>query len=146
MEQDLLTGITETNSKVYKTRTIVIATFLGGLLAGSYMLYRNFNAFNEASKAKATIFITLFLFILLIGSAFVPALNDIPGVLYSLAITFLIAWAAGKYQKENISLSISRGSGEYSTGNVVLICICSLVITVAFYLVPYLLSDLPVNP
>ena len=110
------------------------------------MLYKNFRAFNENSKAKITIAVTAVLFIFLIGSAFVPALNDIPGIFYSLAITFLIAWAAGKYQKENVSLSLSRGHREYSAGNVVLICILSLVITVAFFLVPYLLSDLSVNP
>ena len=42
------------SQKLYNERAILIATFLGGPLAGGFLLAQNFNAFNEPGKAGKT--------------------------------------------------------------------------------------------
>lgn len=94
--------------KVYRERGIVAATFLGGPLAGGYMLAMNFKAFNEPTKARwaiaGSVAFTLTLCCVLI---FAPSLSRVPSRLITLAYTGIMWMIAHQLQYERLT-RISR--------------------------------------
>lgn len=92
MENDILEKIPEGN--VYSTKTIVVCSFFGGLIASGYMLYHIFKTFGDDKKAKMSILVSIILFTFMFGSAFVPALDKVPNILYALFATLATSFFA----------------------------------------------------
>ncbi|HMI79031.1 MAG TPA: hypothetical protein VK484_09555 [Ferruginibacter sp.] len=139
MKEDLLENISDT--QVYTTRTIVISTFFGGLIAGSYMIYQNFKAFGDQRKAGTTIVITVLVMLLLIASTFVPVLEQIPGIIYGIVITMVVSLLTQKYQADLILKHIKADGKIHTGGRAVLICVVALLIMAAFIFGAYFLQD-----
>ena len=139
MKEDLLENIPD--RQVYSTRTIVISTFFGGLIAGSYMIYQNFKVFGDQRKASTTIVITVLIMILLVISTFVPVLEQIPGIIYSIVITMVASLLTQKHQSDLIVKHINAEGKIHTTGRAVLICVIALLIMAAFVFGAYFLQD-----
>jgi glucan phosphoethanolaminetransferase (alkaline phosphatase superfamily) len=139
MENDILEKVPEGN--VYSTKTIVVSSFFGGLLASGYMLYHNFKAFGDDRKAKFTILVSILAFTFMFGSAFIPSLDKVPSILYSLFATLATSFFAKKYQAGLISMHLDAGGKTFETGRAVAVCIISLLLLLALVMIPYLLQD-----
>ena len=143
MTEDLIDIIPE--KTVYTTRTIVASTFFGGIPAGAYMIYQNFKSFGEHKKAVITIALSIVFLIALIGTSFIPELDNIPGIFFTILITIIISLLTGKYQGKLIKKHIEADGKIHSTGRAVLICIFSILVFVGLALGAFLLQDLAVN-
>jgi hypothetical protein len=105
MENDLLEKVSE--GTVYTSKTIVVSSFFGGILASSYMLYHNFKIFGEHKKASLTIVLSICVIVAVTATVFSPALSKIPGFLFSIFITVLTSFITNKYQLRLISSHIA---------------------------------------
>lgn len=143
MKEDLIEDIAE--GKVYTTRIIVISTFFGSVLAGGFMIYQNFKTFGEHKKAGATILLTIAITLALMGTAFVPALDKIPGFFFTILITLIISLLTKRYQSRLIEKHINNEGKIYSSGRAVLICIISILLIAAFILGVFFLQDAAIN-
>ncbi|MBL0357442.1 MAG: hypothetical protein IPP72_11400 [Chitinophagaceae bacterium] len=92
------------------------------------MMYKNFIVFNEPAKAKATIVISVLVFIFIVCAGFILYVSVLPDVAYTLFATIIVAVAAQYYQEESTNSNVKRGAEIYSIGNAVLVCIDSIVI------------------
>lgn len=129
MEQDLLDK--QVTGKIYSIRTIVVSSLFGGFPASGYMLYRNFITLEEKSNATRTIVITIAMLVFLMSTAYIPALDKIPGILYSLFLTIATSFIAKKVQGDKIIKFVSEGGKHYSTGHSVLVCILAFIALIA---------------
>jgi len=141
MEKDLLENITIPEGEIYTSGTIVVSSFFGGLLASSFMIYRNFKTFGEHKKAGATILLTILTLVGIVATAFIPALDKIPGIIYTLFITLATSALTKKYQGTLIEKHKAAGGKIYSTGRAVLICVISILLIVGFLLGAFFLQD-----
>ena len=130
IQDDLLGNIAE--GQVYTIRTIVISTIFGGVLAGSFMIYRNFIKFGDLKKARLTILITIVTFIAIFAVVLIPALDQIPNLVYAVVIAIAASVLAKRYQGPLIEQHIAANGKLHSSGRAFLICIVSVVITIAF--------------
>jgi hypothetical protein len=101
--------------KLYNERAILIATFVGGPLAGGFLLAENFNRLNQSANAGKTWIATAAALLFLFGSLFIPALDNIPGIVYSFAFCFTAHSIAKKYQGSQIMLHQTNGGQLFST-------------------------------
>ena len=131
IQEDLLENIAE--GQIYTIRTIVISTLFGGLLAGSFMIYRNFIKLGDLKKARITILITIVTFLGIIATIFIPALDGIPNLIYAVIIAIAASVLAKKYQGDLIDKHIAANGKLHSSGRAFLICILSMIFTIAFF-------------
>lgn len=143
MKEDLLEYIPD--KSVFTTRIIVISTFFGGFIAGSYMIYQNFKIFGDQKKAVATIIISILVMLGILATTFVPVLEQIPGLVYTLLITLTTSLLTQKYQADLILKHIQADGKVHSAGRAVLICVITLLIMAAFVLGAYFLQDVAGN-
>ncbi len=143
MKEDLIDNIPEL--PVYTTRMIVISSLFGGIPAGAYMIYQNFKIFGESKKAGATIVLSILVMIALIATAFIPALDNIPGIFFTIITTIAVSLLTSKYQGELIKKHIEADGKIYSGGRAVLICFISILVFVALALGAFFLQDVAIN-
>ncbi len=139
MENDLLEKVSE--GTVYTSKTIVVSSFFGGILASSYMLYHNFKIFGEHKKASLTILLSICLIVAVIATAFSPALSKIPGFLFSIFITVLTSFITNKFQLRLISNHIATQGKIFETGKAVAVCIIGILAYLALALGAFYLQD-----
>ena len=120
--------------KLYNERAILIGTFVGGPLAGGYLLARNFAALNEPAKAGKTWMIVIGVLLLLAGLVFIPAMDAVPSIVYSFVFCFAAHSAARKFQGTNIALHQTNGGQLYSAWWAVLAGFVSLVFTLVVFI------------
>ncbi|TCK68779.1 hypothetical protein DFQ05_0289 [Winogradskyella wandonensis] len=94
--------LTFEDAKLYSTKSITGATFLGGPLVAGYLISENFKAFNETNKAKTSlitgIVATIFLFtaILIIPEDIMSKIpNSVIPLFYTGIIWFFVEWTQG---------------------------------------------------
>ena len=143
MKEDLLDNIPEIQA--YTTRTIVVSSFFGGIPAGCFMIYQNFKSFGDHKKARATILIAILAMIGIMATGFIPVLEKIPGIFFTILATIMISLLTKKYQGKLIETHIQQEGKIYSGGRAVLICIISVLIMVAIIFAAFLLQDAAIN-
>ncbi len=122
--------IEKPSKKIYNEKAIWPAAFLGGPLAGGYLIAENFKAFNEAGKAKKTWFFTILATILIFGGIFfIPENIDIPNYIIPLIYTAIAYYIMHHFQGQNISKHISAGGQLYSWGRTIAVGFIGLAIT-----------------
>lgn len=113
MEQ--FTDIQTPTKKIYKDRAIWAGTFLGGPLAGGYLIAENFKVFNEPDKAKKTWIYAIIATVLIIGGIFlVPNLDKIPRQLIPLIYTAIAYYLVKHFQGRQIDSHINAGGQVYN--------------------------------
>lgn len=145
MEKDLLDNIEQEQGKVYSIKTIVFSAFFAGILASGFMIYKNYKTFGDIKKANRSLFCTILLLILIISTMFVPALEKVPGFFYSILLTLGTSIFVNRFQRDLVNNHVSKGGRLYETGNVVAVCIVSILIIVGLILVPFFLQDFVFN-
>ena len=132
--------------KVYSEGWIWFASYIGGPLAGCYLMSKNFEALGKDEYAKKSfkigVIVTGLFFLALV---FIPqvVMKLIPSYLIPLLYTLIISSYFKKYQSQEIKNYINSGGKKHSGWNVVGISIVSLIITFIYYLILVLI--IPIN-
>ncbi len=140
MEEDKLEIVYE--GTVYTQRTIVISAFFGGMFASGYMLYKNFKTFGDDKKAAQTIIFSIIGFLFILAAGFIPVLEKIPGIFFSILFTMMTSLLTGKLQGDLISKHLNADGRIYSTGNAAAVCLVNILIILAFLLGAFFLQDI----
>ncbi len=124
------------DKKLYTTGWIVFATYLGGPLAGGYLMSKNFESFGNEVYAKNALKIgvvaTLFLFSSL---PFIPEsiIDQVPNSLIPITYTFAIYLLMTKYQDKAIKDHIKNNGARQSGWKVTGIAILSVIISMIYF-------------
>lgn len=103
--------------KVYSGFAICLSAFLGGPLAGAYLLSKNFNTFDDPENARSSLRIGLittlgmFLVMLIIPKEIIA---DMPSFLMPLLSTFAAHLIVEKYQKKQLAEIMDKGAAKES--------------------------------
>jgi len=127
--------------KVFITKNIAIAAFFGGLPVGAYLLAHNFSVLGDQRKAIITWMIAALLFLLIVFSGFIPLLDHVPAIAYSLVIALAAGQAAKHFQVAKVANHIEKGGDVYSTKRVIAITLIGLAIVVVFVLALFFIQD-----
>jgi chromate transport protein ChrA len=133
-DQSELEKTWDPDEKIYSANAIRLAAFLGGPMAGAYMLSENYKTFGEYKKGRTTIWVSLILLIVLFvilllipESENTKSINRLAGpftflILASLAVRYL--------QKDKIDEYASKDGKFYKGGRSLLIVLVSAAFSV----------------
>ena len=127
--------------KLYTERAILIGTFIGGPLAGGYLLAQNFSTLDKKADAGRTWLIVTVLMLLTMSTAFVPALDSIPAFVYSFVFCLAAHSAARKLQGSQIHFHQENGGSMHNTWKAVLVGVVFFLLMMAFILGIVYLQD-----
>lgn len=134
------------NTKFYTTIWVLIGTYLGGPLAGSYLMSKNFEALNQKNYAKNTLLIGIIANSLLFGLLIIipsSVIDQIPNSMIPLTYTSAIYGLMIKFQDKEIKENLKDDENKQSGWKVIGIVILSLIIS--FLYVFTLLMLFPIN-
>lgn len=118
--------------KIYQDRAMWVATFLGGPLAGGYVMAKNFKAFNEPAKAAITWICTIIATVVIFGVIFsIKDSAKIPGQLIPIIYTVIMSSLMKHFQGAAITSHINAGGQIYNWGRVVVVGLLGLLSTFA---------------
>lgn len=122
------------NTKLYKSKHIGIATFLGGPLAAGYLMYENFKALQRPISARNAIIIgsvsTIILFVTLFS---IPEdiIDKIPSIIIPSVYTAIIYYLVQKYQGDTLEKHEKNNNPFFSIWRAIGIGLISLIIIAA---------------
>ena len=122
--------------KLYTIGWVIFATYMGGTLAGCYLMSENFKNLGNKDLAERMFKIGIISTILIFsGIAFIPEniIDKIPNELIPFTYTAIIYLYIRKFQGKNIKEHIENGGLKYSGWKVLGISILSLIVS-ALYL------------
>lgn len=119
--------------KLYSSKAIGGATFLGGPLAAGYMIGENFKALNKPQQGRASLIVgILFTLVLLVSLVFIPdsIMNKIPNFLIPLIYLVIVKGIVDLLQGKDLKAHAENGHSFYSGWRAALIGFISFVIMV----------------
>ncbi|MEO7046676.1 MAG: hypothetical protein ABI091_15330 [Ferruginibacter sp.] len=139
-EENLLTAIPD--FKLYKDRSIYIATFLGGPLAAGYLMSENFKKISEADKAKRAWLIAIAAtFGLVAALIFIPGIKKIPQYIIPIISALIAQSLVKKYQSDAINDHIDKGGRVYTIWRAVLVALIAVVALVGITVILLIITD-----
>ncbi|MEK7545102.1 MAG: hypothetical protein AAB551_03145 [Patescibacteria group bacterium] len=124
--------------KLYTIGWISFASYLGGPLAGCYMLSKNFENFGKINEAEETLRIGTITTLLLFGLlAFIPEsiMVHIPKHLIPVMYTIAIYAFTKKHQEKDIQTHLKNGGTKHSGWDAFWVSLVSFVASLAYALV-----------
>jgi hypothetical protein len=124
--------------KLYTIGWITFATYIGGPLAGCYLMSENFKNVGNEDLAEKTFKIGIISIILLFGSiAFIPEsiLDKIPDAIIPLTYTAIIYLYVKKFQGKSINEHIENGGLKYSGWRATGFGILSLIVSLLYFFI-----------
>lgn len=128
-------------ARLYTEGSILLATFLGGPLAGGYLIAQNFKAIDEPARVGRTWLVTGLVFLFIIATGFIPVLDKLPVPVYSFVFCMAAHSFAKKYQGSKIRLHQENGGFVYGRGRATLIGLASMLLMLALVVVGFYLQD-----
>lgn len=123
------------NVKLYTTGWIGFATYVGGPLAATYLISKNFDYLGKKEYARTSLIIGLIFTLLLFGALpFIPenVMDRVPNYLIPIAYTAIAYYLVGKYQEKEIQDHLKGNGARQSGWKVTGIAILSLIISMAY--------------
>ncbi len=121
---------TESEQKIYKSKAIQIATFLGGPLVAGYLIAENYKVFNEVDKAKRSWIYAIIATVIIFGGAFlIPDSVSIPKIVIPLIYSWITYYLVQRYQGEQIDAHITGGGNVHNWWRIIGISLVGLVVT-----------------
>jgi hypothetical protein len=118
--------------KIYKIKTIQVATFVGGPLVAGYLMAENYKVFNEYGKAKMAWVYSIIATIVIFGGIFlVPDSVKIPRIIIPLIYSWLTYLIVQQLQGAQIKTHFTAGGQAYTIWRALLIALIGTIITVA---------------
>lgn len=133
--------------KIYKDRAVWFGTFLGGPLAGGYIIAENFKAFNQPDKAKKTWIYTIIATIIILGGIIsIPDSVKIPNQIIPLIYTGIAYYLVQHFQGANITAHINAGGQLHSWWRTLSVGLVGLaIILIAVFSIVFLIDNAAVN-
>ena len=129
MEKDILKQ--SDTHKVYNTTAFTVALVIGGPLAAAYMAASNYKHFGEESKKGYAWLTAILLLLVALGSAYVPVLESIPGIIVTLLLLLIMQLLVHRFQGKKIHQHIDAGGPVYPTSRAVVIGLISAAVLLA---------------
>ena len=126
------------NYKLYTTFSIGLASYIGGPIAGCYLMSTNFKNLQKPQPAKKTLAAGIFATLIIFGALpFIPEkiINKIPDLFIPLVYTSIIVGYAQQLQGKEIKTHLKNGKKRYSNWKVCAIGILCLLITLIYFFV-----------
>jgi hypothetical protein len=128
-EQQPVFGI-ELPAKMYTTKGIRVATFLGGPLVAGYLIAENFKAFNEADKVKKTWLYTIIATVVIFGVAFLlPESGSSGRIIFPLIYSWVAYYIVQNYQGTQMDTFTNTGGETVSWWRVIGVGLIGCIIT-----------------
>ncbi|WP_162343772.1 hypothetical protein [Cyclobacterium salsum] len=124
----------EEPKKIYSTRAIAIATFVGGPLAAGYLVKKNYETFEQPDHAKKSLVIGVIASIVLFAGIFLipeEAIDSIPSALIPLIYTVIIYLIVESIQGERLKDHKASNGAFYSAWKAAGIGAIATLITIA---------------
>lgn len=124
------------DKKIYTKKWVFIASYIGGPIAGCYLVSRNFIVFGQKELAKKVLTIgviaSLFLFAILV---FIPdeLVKKIPKSLIPITYSVLIYQYLIQTQGKAIDEHLKNGGRKHSRWKVIGISLIALVLTLLYF-------------
>ncbi len=121
--------------KLYTIGWVTLATYIGGPLAGCYLMSENFKNLGNKDLAERMFKIGIMSTILLFGGiAFIPEsiLDKIPNEIIPFTYTTIIYLYIRKFQGKSIKEHIENGGLKYSGWKVIGISISSVIVSLLY--------------
>ena len=150
-ENTLVNTPTKVDNYVYSLNMILICMYIGGPIAGCYLMYKNFLKINKPKAAKIILWmgilalpIYFLLLYVLLGVLNLSFLNKINIPQYSIPIlyTSLTYWFVKIYQMPKVKDLVNKGYVYYSWLNVIGVILVSLFISALMYGFLFILAAL----
>ena len=140
MEDHLINPVPE--YKLYSVKQVYWGTFLGGPLAGGFMIAENFNRLGDKVKSRNTWAITILTTVLIFGLIiFIKQASNFPGYIIPLGYLIATRYMVQKFQGEAIDAHLQDEGELYNNWRTLWIGLIGLVIT--FLLILLILISLP---
>jgi hypothetical protein len=120
--------------KLYKDRSIVIGTFIGGPLVAGYLSAVNFKYLGQSEKVKTAWTIAIITTAIIGGTLFIPGIDKIPNVTIPLIYTWITRYLVQKYQGASIKAHMESGGQLFSPWRAVWIGLVGLIVLMAIIL------------
>ncbi|MGZ3916215.1 MAG: hypothetical protein ACXVBT_15760 [Flavisolibacter sp.] len=140
MQEEPLFSATLTE-KFYNERAVLLATFLGGPLAGAWLMASNFKAMGETVRATRTWVLAVMALVLVFLLSLIPSLDKIPAISYSFAFCWTARFLTRKYQGPQIQLHQENGGQFYTTWRAVGIGLIGMAVVIVIILVLLFLGN-----
>jgi len=128
--------------KIHKEFSIQLATFLGGPLAGAYLIAENFKAFGDLAGVKKTWVIAITGTLLLMGAiSMIPDEVNIPNIVYPISYVCFVSIMVSKFQRHQIQEHVQDGGETYRMWRALLVGLISFIILVIIALIVLLLTS-----
>ncbi len=121
------------SGRFVSVNAIAGSSFIGGPLAGAWLLAKNYRSLGNARAFTMTLVVGILLTVVLFGILFsLPAeiAEAIPGIIFPGAITALFWGLAKNIQEPQVVPALARGAGMVSGGYLAAVIIMSLIITI----------------
>lgn len=130
------------SAALYNSTSVLVATFIGGPLAGGYLISENFRYLGEPEKAKQTwIYAILCLSVLLAISGFLQG-SRIPWYVLPLGYTVLAYLPLKWMQSARIKSHKDQGGHIHKSDRVFVICFVGAVATIIGLLIASVLIQI----
>ncbi len=117
--------------KIHKEFSIQLATFLGGPLAGAYLVAENFRAMGDTSSARKTWIVAITGTLLLMGViSMIPDDVHIPNIAYPITYVCLLTIMLIRFQRRQIQEHLQNGGAVYSIWRALFVAAMSFIILV----------------
>lgn len=140
MQEEPLFSATLTE-KFYNERAVLLATFLGGPLAGAWLMASNFKAMGETVRATRTWVFAVMALVLVFLLSYIPSLDKIPSLFYSFAFCWTAHFLTRKYQGPQLQLHQENGGQFYTTWRAVGIGLIGMAVVLVIILVLLFLGN-----
>jgi hypothetical protein len=127
---DQILDIPSAAPRIYKDNSIAIATFLGGPLAGAYLIAENFKAFHDPTKAYTTWLYTIIISVVIFGILFlIPAAENVPNLVFPALFALAAHYVVKHFQGDKLTTHINSGGPVHSGWRVLAVTLISLIVT-----------------
>jgi hypothetical protein len=115
--------------KLHDNKNIIIGTFLGGPLAGAFLMSENFKNLNQQHFVVKTWAIAIAGLLVLIASAYIPIIEKIPNIFFSFLSIMIVSFFVNKYQADYMQEHVTQKGLFYSRWRAVGFGIMGLAVT-----------------
>ena len=134
------------SGKLYKDRSLWVATFFGGPLAAGYILAENFKSLGKTSTSRNTWIYTILITILLFVAVFnIPDNIPFPNQIIPIISILVANWILTNSQGKQINRHVEAGGEVYSTWRGLLIGVICLLITLTVVIGVFFVADLMIT-
>ena len=128
--------------RLYKERSILIGTFIGGPLVAGYLAAANFKSIGQNEKVITTWAIAIFATLVIFGVTFlIPGIAKVPNYLIPLIYTGITQYLIKKYQGDSIEAHLASGGQPFSIWRAVGVGLVGLVLLVVIIVAIILLMN-----